>query len=94
MKPAAEIMADRLREACCKPCAEGLPCKRVSADHPPKGDGGIEVQTEEVNPFVGRATRAIVEGKEEPPAPVQESKSPALARALAGLRSGLRNVSA
>ena len=93
MRTANEIRASRLREAaCCKACVQGKDCERdkVSADHPPKGDGSVERQTEDTS-FAGRAARAILEGKEEPPVPAP--KSPALSRALDSVRAGLRCVS-
>ena len=99
MRTANEIRATRLREACCSPCAQGKPCagkkKKVSADQPPKGDGGIEVQTEQVVPvnrFVERAARAIIEGKAQSAVPAPQSKAVSLA--LAGVRKRLGNVSA
>lgn len=99
MRSANEIRAQRLREACCSPCAQGKPCagkkKKVSADQPPEGDGGIEVQSEQaapINPFVARAARAIIEGAERPAAPAPQSK--VIARALAGVRRRLRGLSA
>lgn len=92
MRTANEIRAARLREAaCCKSCAQGKDCdaEKVSADrYPPKGDGGVEVRSEDEDTFVSRAARAIIEGEPEPPTP--EPKSPALSRALAGVRAGLR----
>ncbi len=86
MRTADEIRDARLREACA--CAEQAKKKKVSAD-PPKGDGGIEVQTET---FVGRAARAILEGKEEPP-PIPVSESNAVASALDRIRHRVFGVS-
>jgi len=89
MRTADEIRAARLREACA--CGEKTK-KKVSADQPPEGDGGIDVQTEQVDPFVARAAQAILEGVQAPLPKRPQSK--AVSTALAMVRRGVRGVSA